>query len=220
MNLLRSRSCLLVLFSLGVAATAMAQKDVVTVGSATATGSSVDIPISIRDVSGTPLGIDQPAGSHIQAYSIRVMYAPASAVSSITISRSGITAGLTPVSEFTPSTSGAIAILDSFQESTTPLPFTLNAPAPGNVVAHLVVTLSASAAPGSSIALTLDPSLTQLTDEGGTSATKETQANGRLALVDGAITIPQPSLTLAPFTQSVAPGSTGSLSAISSATLA
>src|SRR5438477_12791122 len=79
-----------------VAATAAAQQDVVTVGSVTANGSVVDVPVSIRDVSGTPLGIDRPAGSKIQAFSIKVSYAPASAVSAITFSRSGITAGLTP----------------------------------------------------------------------------------------------------------------------------
>ena len=44
---------------------AHAASDVITVGSATASTTTVDIPISIRDVSGTPLGMDQPAGSKI-----------------------------------------------------------------------------------------------------------------------------------------------------------
>ena len=37
--------------------------------------------------------------------------------------------------------------------------------------------------------LTLDPTLTQLTDEGGDAATKETVANGNLLLVSGAVTV-------------------------------
>jgi len=199
-----------------IASASMAQ-DVVTVGSATATGSSVDIPVSIRDVAGTPLGIDRPAGSKIQSFSIKVTYEPASSVSSITFSRSGITANLTPTSEFAPSTASSVSLLDTFQESTNPIPFTLNAPAPGNVVAHLVVTLSPSAPAGSSISLTLDPTLTQLTDEGGTAATKETVANGQLALVNGSINVPQLSLQLGPSTQNATPGTTAFLTATASA---
>jgi len=198
-----------------IASAAMAQ-DVVTVGSATATGSTVDIPVSIRDVAGTPLGIDRPAGSKIQSFSIKVTYSPASSVSAITFSRSGITANLTPTSEFAPAAPPSISLLDTFQESTNPIPFTLNAPAPGNVVAHLVVTLSPSAPAGSSISLTLDPTLTQLTDEGGTAATKETVANGQLALVNGTITVPQLSLQLAPPTQNATPGTTAFITATTS----
>src|SRR2546421_7482968 len=119
------------------AVTAAAQQDVVTVGTVSATGSIVDVPVSIRDVSGTPLGMDRPAGSKIQAFSIKVSYSPASAVSSIGFSRSGITAGLTPAFESAPSSAGAVSLLVTFQESTNPIPFTLNASPPGNTVAHL-----------------------------------------------------------------------------------
>ena len=194
-------------------ASAVAAQDVVTVGTVTASGTTVDVPISIRDVSGTPLGMDQPAGSKIQSFSIKVTYAPAAAVSSISIARDGITESLTPTSEFKPSTANSVSILDTFQESTNPIPFTLNAPAPGNVVAHLSITLSASATPGTSITLTLDPALTQLTDTGGTAATKETQANGRLQLVNGAVNIPMPTLTLTPSPTSVERGDTRTLTA-------
>ena len=61
-----------------VAATA---QDVITVGSATATSNTVDIPVSVRDVGSTPLGVDQPAGNKIQSFSIKVNYSPASAIS-------------------------------------------------------------------------------------------------------------------------------------------
>jgi len=181
-----------------VFALATGAQDVVTVGSVAAAGSTADVPIYIRDTSGTPLGIDQPAGSKIQSFSIKVDYAPASAVQSVTINRDGITAGLTPTSEFKPSSPGSISILSTFQESTNPIPFTLNAASPGNLVAHLVFTLSPSATPGTSITLSLDSSLTQLTDQGGTAATNTTEAHGPLALADGSVRPPAPPLAAPP----------------------
>ena len=57
---------------------------------------NVDVPVFIRDVSGTPLGMDQPPGSRIQSYSLKVNYSPASAVTSVTFTRAGITTSLTP----------------------------------------------------------------------------------------------------------------------------
>lgn len=206
-----------VLVSLLVPMTAGAA-DVVTVGTVTATGSTVDVPVYIRDLSGSPLGMDRPAGSKIQSFSIKVDYSPSSAVQSVAFSRAGITANLTPASEFKPSGSGSVSLLATFQESSNPIPFTLNASAPGNLVAHLVFTLSPSAAPSSSIALTLDASLTQLTDSGGTAATKETTANGALTLVHGRINIPALSVSLSPSSRTIAPGGSGNLSAVLSGT--
>jgi len=151
--------------------------------------SLVDVPVYIRDTSLTPLGLDQPPGSRIQSYSLKVNYAPASAVQSISFSRAGITAALTPTFENSPSSAGTISLLDSFQESTNLIPFTLNGLPPGNQVAHLLVQLSPTATPGTVITLTLDPTLTQLTDEAGSPATIETTTNTRLVLVNGSITV-------------------------------
>jgi len=151
--------------------------------------SLVDVPVYIRDTSLTTLGLDQPPGSRIQSYSIKVNYAPASAVQSITFTRAGITAPLTPTFESSPASAGAISLLDTFQEATNLIPFTLNGLPPGNQVAHLLVQLSPTATPGTIITLTLDPTLTQLTDEAGSPATVETTANTRLALVNGSITV-------------------------------
>jgi hypothetical protein len=165
-------------------------QDVVTV--ATVNGPQftvIDVPVYIRDVSLTPLGLDQPPGSRIQSYSIKVNYAPASAVQSITFTRAGITTSLTPAFENSPSSAGSISLIDSFQESTNSIPFTLDGAAPGNQVAALHVTLSPTATPGTVITLTLDPTLTQLTDEAGDPPTIETTANARLALVSGSITV-------------------------------
>jgi hypothetical protein len=168
---------------------AISTPDAVTV--ATVNGpqfSTVDVPVFIRDASSTPLGLDQPPGSHIQAYSIKVNYAPAAAVQSITFTRGGVTTSLTPASESSPSSAGSISLLDSFSEATNPIPLTLDGALPGNQVATLHVTLANSAAPGTVITLTLDPSsLTQLSNDTGTVG--ETVSNGALSLVNGSITV-------------------------------
>ena len=210
--MVRSFGVLVVVACLFVASAAVAA-DSVTVGSVTADGPTLDVPVYIRDASGSPLGMDQPPASRIQAFSIRVNYSPAAAVSSVTFTRAGITSGRTPIFETSPASSGSISLLASFQQSSNPLPFTLDAPAPGNQVAHLVFTLSSSATPGTTITLTLDGSTTQLTDEGGSAATKEMTGNGQLVLVNGAITIPVPTLTLTPPSQNIQAGISGSLSA-------
>jgi hypothetical protein len=188
-SFLRGALLLAAITSLAAAGSAAAQAaDTITVATVSGNG-VVDVPVSIRDASGTPLGIDQPAGSRIQSYSIRVTYAPASAVQSITFTRAGITAPLTPAFETSPAIPGSISLLDNFDEATNLIPFTSNAASPGDQVAHLVVTIVPGTAPGTLITLTLDPVLTQLTDEGGSPTTVETVANGRLILTNGSILV-------------------------------
>ncbi|HYU26090.1 MAG TPA: hypothetical protein VEO74_12860 [Thermoanaerobaculia bacterium] len=181
------------LLGLLAAVPAMAQTaDTVTVGtvSIASAGSTVDVPVFIRDASGTPLGLDQPPGSRIQSYSLTVNYAPASAVQSVTFTRAGITAPLTPAFESSPSAPGTISLIDVFQESTNLIPFTLNGAPPGNQVGVLHVTIAPTATVGTTIALTLDPTLTQLSNQAGT--TSETVTNGSLTLVNGAIVVTTP----------------------------
>jgi hypothetical protein len=179
------------LLAAGLPASEMAAQpapDSVTVATVTAAGGLVDVPVYIRDLSGTPLGIDQPSGSRIQSYSIKVTCTPPAAVQSVTLARAGITAPLTPAAEFTPSGPATASLVDTFQESTNLIPFTLDAAAPGNQVAHLTVLLSPSVTPGSTVTLTLDPVLTTLSNQTGTAS--ETVALQTLALVNGAINIP------------------------------
>lgn len=208
-----NRIALFVAFVVFAPSLALAATDVITVGTVNATSPTVDVPISIRDVSGTPLGMDQPAGSKIQSFSVKVTYAPASAVQSVTIARAGITQNLTPAFENKPVTSNTVSLLEQFQESSNPIPFTLNASSPGNLVAHMTFTLSPSATPGSSITLTLDTTASTLSDEGGGAATKETVANGRLTLTNGAINIPDLTINLSPATKNINNGGTGALNA-------
>lgn len=189
MNLNRITLISACLFALLAPVASAQSQDVVTVGTVVATSGVVDVPVYIRDASSTPLGIDQPAGSRIQSWSLKVNYAPTSAVQSVTFTRAGISAPLTPTFESSPSAAGTISLLDNFAEATNLVPFTSNAPVPGNLVGHLTVTLAPGLPAGTVVTLTLDPTLTQLTDEGGTAATAETVANSRLALVAGAITV-------------------------------
>jgi len=174
-------------FALLPAGSLLAQaQDVVTVGTVAGNG-VVDVPVYIRDASGTPLGIDQPVGSRIQSYSIKVDYAAPANVSGITFTRAGITAALTPSFESSPSGAGTISLLDNFVEATNLIPFVSNAAAPGNQVAHLLVTIPPAVPPGTVITLTLDPTPTQLPNQGG--HTTEAAATQSLQLVDGSITV-------------------------------
>jgi len=176
-----------VLFTLLPAGTLLAQsQDVITVGTVSGSG-VVDVPVYIRDASGTPLGIDQPVGSRIQSYSIKVDYALPANVSGITFTRAGITTALTPAFESNPAAAGSISLLDNFVEATNLIPFVSNAAAPGNQVAHLLVTIPPAVPPGTVITLTLDPALTQLSNQGGT--TTESAATQSLQLVNGSITV-------------------------------
>lgn len=183
-------------FGLGICLTGLcfaqpSPADVVTIGSSSAIpGSIVDIPVYIRDTSGSVLGIDQPAGTRIQSYSITVNYAPTADVQSVTFSRAGITAPLTPTFESAPSSPGAVTLIDTFDESTNLIPFTSNAVLPGNQIGVLHVTLAPGAAAGDTITLTSDPTLTQLSNQGG--STKETSALANLALVNGQIAVSAP----------------------------
>ena len=184
------RLAILLLGLLAVPAFAQAPPaDVVTIGSIgiASAGSTVDVPVYIRDTSGTPLGIDQPFGSRIQSYSLTVNYSPASSVQSITFTRGGITAPLTPAFESSPSAPGQVSLIDVFSESTNLIPFTSNAALPGNQVGVLHVTISSTAPVPSTITLSLDSTLTQLSNQAGT--TTETTTNGFLQLVNGAINI-------------------------------
>lgn len=190
---MKKLSLLLSLIAL-IAVSAVAQTaDTVTVGTVSAAaGSTVDVPVFIRDASGTPLGIDQPPGSRIQSYGLTVNYLPTSAVQAVTFTRGGITASLTPAFESSPASAGTITLLDTFSEGTNLIPFTSNAALPGNQVATLHVTVAPTATVGSQITLTLDPTLTQLTDQGGSASTKESVANANLVLVSGVINVTTP----------------------------
>lgn len=163
------------------AAPAWAQ-DVLTVGTGVApSGGSVTIPVSVRDVSGTPLGSDAGAGNDIRGFAIKVFY-PTASVASISFARAGITASVTPLFETTLQGSGWITYLASFNQT---LAFTLDGTPPGNQIGTLTVTLQ-SVPPGTFAALTFDAPSATLSNQAGTVG--ETVAMGTLALVNGSVT--------------------------------
>src|SRR3954452_3551936 len=105
---------LFVLLGIAAALPAGAQPtpaDVVTVGTTSApAGSTIDVPVYVRDGSGTPLGIDQPFGPRTQSQTTPVNYAPTPAVQSVTFTRAGTTAPLTPAFKSSPATPGTISL--------------------------------------------------------------------------------------------------------------
>ena len=164
--------------------------DIVTVATVNgSSGGTIDVPVFINDLSGSTLGLDQPAGQRIQSYGIRITASNAAFVQSMTLTRGGITQALTPTFETNPSAPGVANLIDTFSEATNLIPFTLNGAAPGNQVATLHVTLIPNVPTGTVITLTLDPIATELTNESGSAVTAETVANSRLVLVNGAINV-------------------------------
>lgn len=172
-------------------ATARAQ-DVATIATVATSGSAVTVPLYVRDVGGTPLGRDQATGARIQGLSFRVSYSPASAVTSVNITRAGITASLTPMFETTVPSGNTISYIGSFNESSNLIPFSVDGAAPGDQVLQMLVNLSASATSGTVISLTIDPSpaVTVLSNQSG--SLTETASNGNLTLADGSITVVAP----------------------------
>jgi hypothetical protein len=191
-TLLRLSFALVAVCGLSWAAPATAQvaQDVVTVGSVVANGPVVVVPVYVRDISGTPLGVDQPFGSRIQSFSLKVDYAASPFIQTVTFTRAGITAPLTPTFQTSPAAAGSISLIMTFDETVAVVPFVSNAPAPGNQVGQLTFTFAPGTPSGTTIPLTLDATLTQLANEGGTIA--ESVPNTNLTLVPGAVTVLAP----------------------------
>jgi hypothetical protein len=180
-----------------VAPTAESAQDTVTVGTAAGIpGSTVSVPISVLDISGTPLGVDKPAGQRIQAFSITVTCTPAAAVSTLTLTRAGVTASLMPVYEVSSVEGNSVSYLASFSEVGSPIPLTQPGSPPGDQVLVMSVTIASGASPGSSIGLVLDARSTLLANQQG--SVEESVANCTLTLSSGTITVNQaPAITSA-----------------------
>jgi hypothetical protein len=133
------------------------------------------VPILLSDAAGTPLGVDRPADSRIQAFAVTVRFTPASAVASASLGRAGLLTGRTPLFETTAEGDGTITWVGSFDESAGAIPF---AQPPGG--GDAILTLSVTLAPGATVRASLDGSTTTLSNKAGT--TSETVAGGALLL--------------------------------------
>lgn len=157
------------------AAFAQGAQDAVRFGIPSGTG-PFTVPITLSDASGTPLGIDRPAGQRIQAFAVTVRFTPAAAVSSATLARAGLLAGRTPVFETTATGPGTVTWVGTFDEPAGAIPFTQPPGAGGDAILSLSVTL----APGATVSASLDAPTTTLSNQGGTIS--ESAADATLVL--------------------------------------
>ncbi len=148
-------------------------------------GQTRDVPVNLRDMSGTLLDEGDGPNLEIQGFAFRLDFAPAQYISAVTFVQAGVTAGHTPVFPVITPAADHIIVLMSFDETTDPLLFTLDAPSPGNPIGALRFTVSAGAPLGTLITLTLAPASATLVN--GAATLSETVANGHLALAAGSI---------------------------------
>jgi hypothetical protein len=189
-NLSVTRKLILAL-TLLVALPLLAASDTLTIGTLAAPlGSVAAVPVYVRDVAGSPLGMDQAAVNRIQGIGFKVVYSPASAVSSVTFTPSGVLQGLTPLYQTVLTPAGSIGYVGSFAQSTNAIPFVLNAAAPGSLIGYLNVAIPQSVSAGTTIILAAEPVTATLSNQAGTVI--ETGNNGKLAVINGAITVTAP----------------------------
>ena len=148
-------------------------------------GQTRDVPVTIRDLSGTLLDEGDGTNFEIQGFAFRLDFAPPEHVTAVTFVQAGVTAGHTPVFPVITPAANHIIVLMSFDEGTDPLVFTLDALPPGNLIGALRFTLSAGAPLGTLITLTLASASATLVN--GAATLSETVANGHLALSAGSI---------------------------------
>jgi len=171
---------------------ARAQLDILALGSATGDkGTTVTIPLYVRDASATILGLDAGAGNHIQGINLQLTW-PAGVGTVSSILHSGLCAPLTPIAEFTPGSGPtSIGYVVSYVESTNPIPFTLDAVSPGQQVATVSFAIDPAAAKGT-YTVTINPSTlqTQLVNQGGTlQEDTSLAAPNTLSLLNGSVTV-------------------------------
>jgi hypothetical protein len=176
----------------------VAAQDILALGTATGDkGTTVTIPLYVRDASGTILGLDAGAGNLIQGINLQLTWAAGlGTVSSIV--HSGICGPLTPIAEFAPGGGPtSIGYVVSYSETTNQIPFTLDAASPGQQVATVSFAISASA-PKGTFPITINPSTlqTQLVNQAGTLQEDTGLAPpNTLSVLDGSVTITPVELT-------------------------
>lgn len=141
----------------------VAQQDVIAVGTGKCVdaivGSTVTVPIFIRDAGGTTLGNDVPIPGHshstIQAISFQIRVTPINAIRTKTIERAGLLLGHQPMSELYRQTSDTLSFFAVFDEQRDHIPFSPGSN--GDLIANAKLELNPQI-PASRITLTIDPS--------------------------------------------------------------
>ena len=154
-------------------------------------GSMVVMPLYVRDVSGTLLGVDVGPSFLIQDFGITVEVDPPGAITAIDVERAGITAALSPLFETEFSAGNRHTWIIAFDETTATVPFSLDAPAPGDLVAELWITLADSFLPPNTVLVdVVSPSALGNQPPGlPQTAFSESAENGFLSLSGGTITL-------------------------------
>ena len=210
--------------TIALAAASASAQDTITAGSVRAlSGASATVPLSIRDSSGAPLSVNRGAAARIQAIAFKVTASPAGSVTAIVFERAGVLQPLTPLYERTAEGSGFLGYVGSFSSTANPIPFTLNAPLPGNRIGTLFVDVAPGLADGTQIDLTFDVQLTALSNQTGTVV--ESVYNHKLKLAGGSIIVggiatattltsspnPSPAGNDVTFTATVSPATSGTV---------
>jgi hypothetical protein len=181
----KSLPAILILLASGIASAQTRDVLIIQSGSGPS-GGPVSIPMSIGDLGGTPLGSDAGAGNRIQGFAFKITF-PTEVVASVSFARAAVTTTVTPMFETEPQGTGFASVVISFRESSDPIPFTLNAPFPGNQIGTLTVSLQPSLPVGTTALLTIDPPSAILSNQAGT--VRETVASGGLSLQNGSVTV-------------------------------
>lgn len=167
-----------------VAQPLVAAQDVLTIGTTAATpGSSITVPVYLRDLTGTALGADAGSGKRIQGIMLQVTATPAVAGMTITYQPTGALQGRTPLYQ----RAGSGSWIGSYSEAAQPLPFNTGAAAPGDRIGTLFVTLPVALTGTPSVTLAFNTATTLLSNEAGT--VTESVTNRHLQLVNGKINL-------------------------------
>jgi hypothetical protein len=167
-------------------ATGVFAADAISLGRAEARpGTSVEVPVTLKDNSGTRLGSD---AAPIQAIAFRVIAEPKEAVVSITFRRTGAVQRLTPQFEHSVKTDNSVSYLVAFSSAKAKLNLRANPDDAGDEIGRVVIELAPHLAAGTVVRLSIDPLTATLSNEGGTLS--EQHADGTLQLIDGAIVVP------------------------------
>ena len=172
--------------ALAFSATGVFAADSISLGRADARpGSTVEVPVTLKDSSGTRLGSD---GAPIQAVAFRVIAEPKEAVSSITFRRGGVLQRLTPQFEHSQKTDNSVSYLVAFSSAKAKMNLRANPDDAGDEIGRVVVELAPHLAARTVVRLSIDPLTATLSNEGGTLS--QQHADGTLQLIDGAIVVP------------------------------
>jgi hypothetical protein len=183
---MKTLRALLVLSTIVVTLTVSAANDVLTIGNTTAPKGSILVPVYVRDLSTTRLGVDKPAGQRIQGVGFRVRFTPAGSITSATFTRAGALLK-TPLYEKTFTGADWLGYVASFAESNNALAFTSNTAAPGNLIGYLSLNTSTGVTAGTNITITIDRNAAMLSNQ--VANITETDANNGILLQNGTVTI-------------------------------